>query len=330
MIDVRSPGEFQHGHITGAHNIPLFSDDERAEIGTLYKQQGRTPAVMRGLDIVGPKMSGFVSAASRTAVDNTVLVHCWRGGMRSGSCAWLLDLSGLTVHLLEGGYKEYRRYARAAFARDANIVILSGMTGSGKTDILLSMKRMGEQVLDLEGIACHKGSSFGSIGQGTQPSNEQFENDVFREWNSFDFSAPVWIEDESRKIGRVVICDTLWEQMRRAPVVKIEVGRNIRIQRLVDDYTSCDPGLLIDAVNRIENRLGGQNAAAVINLIGQNEYYKAIDMILDYYDRTYTHGMQKRESKMIQSLTLPGDFPEDHARRVIDWYRHGCRLSHDI
>ena len=197
IVDVRTPAEFEQGHIPGAHNIPLFSNEERAVVGTLYKKQGKDIATIKGLEFVGPNMANFAKQAKKLAVDNKILVHCWRGGMRSASMAWLFNTVGLDAQTLEGGYKAYRQYIRASFEWPYKVVILGGLTGSGKTDILKEMHKMGAQFVDLEGTAHHRGSSFGQIGQGTQPTNEQFENNLAEVWIKQDAEEIIWLEDES-------------------------------------------------------------------------------------------------------------------------------------
>ncbi len=181
IIDVRSPSEFEHGHITGAVNIPVFDDEERKKVGTLYKQAGKQPAIMAGFDFVGPKMSQIAKLAQKAAPQKRVFIHCWRGGMRSSGIGWLLKTAGFEVSVLEGGYKTYRRFVRQKLGEEINLIVLGGKTGSGKSDILNELATFGEQIIDLEKIAHHKGSAFGDLGQEKQPSNEQFENNLYLE-----------------------------------------------------------------------------------------------------------------------------------------------------
>ncbi|NBW62949.1 MAG: tRNA 2-selenouridine(34) synthase MnmH, partial [Synechococcaceae bacterium WB4_1_0192] len=167
VVDVRAPAEFAQGHIPGARNLPLFSDEERAAVGTTYKQQGRTAAVQLGLELVGPKLAALgqsLSSWSSEANGQPLRLHCWRGGMRSGSVAWLADSLDLPVLLLEGGYKAYRRWVLEQLLLPWPIHLLGGRTGTGKTDLLLALERRGVAVLDLEGLAHHRGSSFGNLG----------------------------------------------------------------------------------------------------------------------------------------------------------------------
>ncbi len=201
VIDVRSPKEFETGHIPGAHNIPIFSNEERAIVGTKYKQEGREPAILVGLEIVGSKLKSFANTARKLSKNNQLLVHCWRGGMRSSSMAWLFEMVGIKTFILEGGYKAFRNYGKSQLAASKKLIILGGLTGSGKTETLLKIKEKGEQVVDLEGLAHHKGSAFGSLGQKPQLPNEQFENNLIYEWLTLDITKSIWLEDESHSIG---------------------------------------------------------------------------------------------------------------------------------
>ncbi|HWB63344.1 MAG TPA: tRNA 2-selenouridine(34) synthase MnmH, partial [Chitinophagales bacterium] len=235
-IDVRSEGEFAYGHILHAVNLPLFNNEERKTVGTLYKQKGRNEAVHAGLDIVGKKMSGFVRFVEENAKSNKVFVHCWRGGMRSSSMAWLIGQFGYQVYTLGGGYKSYRHYVLDILDRQYPFIIVGGHTGSGKTEVLHRLKDLGEQVIDLEKLANHKGSAFGALGQPAQPSTEHFENLLANELLNFEPGKPVWLEDESKTIGRVFLDLNLWNHMCRAPLFVVQVPLEVRLKRLVAEY----------------------------------------------------------------------------------------------
>jgi len=222
-------------------------------------------------------------------------VHCWRGGMRSASMAWLFKTIGLDAETLVGGYKAYRKYIRKSFDLDRKLLILGGLTGSGKTDILKELEKMGEQFLDLEGVAHHRGSSFGQIGQGTQPSNEQFENNLAVDWLKMDPNRIIWLEDESKPMGRVRIMDDFYERMRKTPLIVVEMPRELRVPRLVDDYASLDITLLEEATQRIGKRIGGQNLKEAVEALHTGDFAKVANITLDYYDKTYSYGIESRD-----------------------------------
>ena len=315
VVDVRSPGEFLQGHIPGAVNIPLFSDEERARVGTTYKQVSQEEALLLGLELVGPKMADFVREAKVLAPEKEILVHCWRGGMRSGSFGWLLETAGMKVSTLVGGYKAFRNEVLSGFKILQNIVVLGGKTGSGKTEILHQLREMGEQVIDLEGLAHHKGSSYGAIGQLPQPSTEHFENRIYAQWRQLDPTRRVWVEDESRTVGRCLIPQEVWTQMQNAPLVLVEMEKAMRIGRLVREYACFDINLLYQATDRIQKRLGGQHYKAAIVALDQKDFATVADLTLTYYDKAYQHGVGQRN--VVLTLETNKDNPEETAERLI-------------
>ncbi|WP_019948812.1 tRNA 2-selenouridine(34) synthase MnmH [Hymenobacter aerophilus] len=303
VLDVRAPVEYAQGHIPGAVSFPLFTDDERARIGTTYKQQSQDKAVLLGLDLFGPRMSQMVKLAGKIAPDKQVRVHCWRGGMRSGAVQWLLELAGFRVQLLDKGYKDYRRWALAEFEQPRAMWVLGGLTGSGKTDVLHALAAQNQPVLDLEGLAAHKGSAFGSIGQPEQPTQEQFENDLAARLAALPAETPFWVEDESRGIGRVAVPGGLFEQLRTAPLVVLEIPREVRVAKLADEYGRQDPAALAASVLRIRKRLGGLATKEALAAIGGNDMEKMVSLVLDYYDKTYSHGLDGRPFVRVPSHT---------------------------
>lgn len=319
VIDVRSPAEFATGHIPGASNIPLFSNEERAQVGTRYKKSGKDFAVELGLEIVGPKMLQMVREAKKMAQDKTIIVHCWRGGMRSASMAWLFETAGLTAFIVQGGYKEYRRYNREQFGKARKIIVLGGYTGSGKTDILKALDSKNQQIVDLEGIAHHKGSAFGHIGQEDQPTNEQFENNLAQDWWKLNLEQPIWIEDESITMGKNGIPDTLFYLMRTAPVVRINIPREIRAKRLVKEYACFGEKPLAIAIQRIASRLGPQNTKESMEALAQQDYEKVANITLIYYDKAYLRGLEKREKNTINELNIDEDNPDNTAEKLIEF-----------
>lgn len=296
ILDVRSPGEFAAGHIPSAVSFPLFSDDERAQVGICYKQQGRDQAVELGFAIAGPKFAGFVSSAKALAADRQVRIYCWRGGMRSGAIAWVLDMGGLQVSLLEGGYKAFRRWGRHLQTTPIPVLTLGGMTGTGKTDLLTALAAQGEQVLDLEGLASHRGSSYGSLGLPPQPSNEQFENRITVTLARFTPDRPVWIEAESRRIGLCRVPDDLFQQMVQAPILQVLRTRQERLDLLVQVYGEANIEELVVATKRIQKRLGGLRTQQAVELLRQKQLANAFDIVLDYYDQTYQYDLARRQA----------------------------------
>ncbi|MDX5421511.1 MAG: tRNA 2-selenouridine(34) synthase MnmH [Hymenobacteraceae bacterium] len=317
VLDVRAPKEYAVGHIPQAHSFPIFSDEERATVGTAYKQQGHDPAVLIGLDLFGPKMSTFVQEAGKLAQDKELLVHCWRGGMRSGAMAWLLNFSGFKVHLLRGGYKAYRRLMQEQFAQPRPMVILGGLTGSGKTSLLPYLQRKGQQSIDLEALACHKGSAFGSIGMAPQPSTEHFENLLGMELLRLSGQPPLWLEDESITIGKVMLPKPLFDQMQQAPAVVLEVPRHLRVQKLAEEYCRTDKGILEAAVLKIKKRLGGLATKEALAAIAAGDMEKMVDLALVYYDKAYHFDLAKRQR--VLPLPLEGINPEENAQRVLEF-----------
>lgn len=310
LIDVRSPSEFAQGHISGAVNIPLFSDTERAEIGTLYKNAGKEAALFLGLDRVGPNMSGFVKKLNAISRGKTreVVVYCWRGGMRSASMAWLFSTAGYQVHLIEGGYKSLRTYIRAESGKNTPMIVLGGMTGSGKTEILHELKKQGEQIIDLEDIAHNKGSVFGYLGQLPQPTNEQFENNLFAEWIKFDHTKRIWIEDESRSVGAVGLPAPFFDHMKKQPLILLNVSIEKRVERLVNEYAGFDKNLLLEALAKISQAMGGQGVAEAKKDIQDGDFALAIELVLGYYDKTYRKALEKfKDRKIIQIDTVNGN-----------------------
>jgi tRNA 2-selenouridine synthase len=300
VLDVRSPSEYAAGHIPGAHNLALFTDEERAIVGTAYKQVSRENAVNKGLEIFGPKMRLLAETAKKNHPgQKTFLVHCWRGGMRSGTVAWLLELYGYKVYLLRGGYKAFRRSALESFNKEVKINILGGRTGSGKTMILKELGRHGEQVIDLEGLAHHKGSSFGSLGEKPQPTQEMFENKLFMELNALDNNRTVWIEDESNMIGTKVIPKSFFLRMRSSPVYFLDIPFETRLDYLTQEYGKFSTEELKNAIERITKKLGGQHAKAALEAIDAGDFKTAFGICLAYYDKTYEYGKNKRVAESI-------------------------------
>lgn len=296
IFDVRSPNEFEKGHIPEAINLPLFSDEERAIVGTAYFKQGRSEAIKIGLEKVQSKLLYFVESVNKIAKSKDVRLHCWRGGMRSENMAWLLETVGYKVHTLEGGYKSYRNYVLKFFENKFPLIVIGGMTGVGKTEILQLLKSNGEQVVNLERIANHKGSVFGHLGKSAQPSTEYFENLIYNEISKFSFNKTIYIEDESISLGSIFIPNNLFKQIADAPKIIIQKKLNERINRLRKEYTCFDKNELITSIKRIERRIGGDIVKDIITNIQNENYNEAITDALKYYDKLYKLNLNKSTS----------------------------------
>lgn len=291
VVDVRTRAEFIAGHIPGAVNVPLFSDEERAEVGTLYVQNGREDALLRGLSFVGSRME--MLARRLLELDSTssggLLIHCWRGGMRSSSVAWLAELAGIRVAILEGGYKSFRRHVLESFTCRRKIRVVAGYTGSGKTSILHALAERGETVIDLEALAHHKGSAFGDLGEEPQPSQEQFENELGIRWMAIDPEQPLWLEDESRAVGRSILPPGVWESKRAGHFEVIVLSPEARTERLLEMYAGFETGELEARVERISRRLGGERTASALKALREGRLDETCRIVLQYYDKAYQH-----------------------------------------
>lgn len=295
VIDVRTPSEFALGHIPGAVNVPLFSDDERARVGTTYKKIGRREAVMVGLRHVGPRLDRLAKQLLEhaSAHGNRALVHCWRGGMRSGSVAWLLENFECKVATLRGGYKAFRRWVLESFELPREVSVVAGLTGSGKTEVLTELARLGQQVIDLEGLAHHKGSAFGALGQEEQPPQQQFENRLALEWRACDPERTLWLEDESRSIGRIGVPEAVWNQKKVGRFHFLELPDEERVRHLCEGYAAHPTEVLGARVEAIARRLGSERVSKAVEAIEAGDHATACRIVLAYYDKAYRHCLEK-------------------------------------
>jgi len=307
VIDVRSPYEFRTGHIPGAYNIPLFDDKEREAVGIKYKKEGRRNAILKGLKLTGPSMNLKLEEALKLAKENKLLVHCWRGGMRSEAMAWLFSLGDIQTEVLDGGYKSYRHHVLEKLSEKRKYIVLGGLTGSGKTDILNYMKSIGHQAIDLEGIACHKGSAFGSLGQPGQPTSEHFANLLYYELEKTDSTRVVWLEDESKNIGTVFMPDQFYFNLRESTVIALIMDIETRMPRLIKEYSAYPKEELILSIKRIAKRLGGDYTKEAIKAVEESNFERAIEITLNYYDKTYMFGLKRRPEDMIHYIQTKTD-----------------------
>jgi tRNA 2-selenouridine synthase len=331
LIDVRSPAEYKHAHIPGAASLPLFSDEERKLVGTAYKQLSREVAIKIGLDFFGPKMKPIVEAVEKmvrdwhatkenaTSTKPGVYVYCWRGGMRSGAISWLLNLYGFDVYTLAGGYKAFRNRTLKIFETPIPIKILAGYTGSGKTELLQALATKGNHVIDLEGLAGHKGSAFGNLLLSPQPTQEMFENQlgcvlakfVQKHGNENGVSADalpyIWFEDESQRIGNLNVPHTLWAQMRSAPIFFIDIPFEQRLKFIVSQYGIYNVIELQQATLRISKRLGGLETKNTMAYFEEGNITEAFRILLRYYDKQYSKGLHNRQNLSALLTTIQAE-----------------------
>lgn len=304
LLDTRSPSEYEKGHAVYAQNLPLLNDEERAKVGTTYKQKGREKAILMGFDLTGPKWSSYIQKALKLAPQKKVIIYCARGGMRSGIMSWLLDLYGFEVKRLVGGYKTYRNWVLQQFEEEYPFLILGGLTGSHKTDILQDLKEKGEQIIDLEGMAQHLGSAFGSLNKLIQPSQEHFENLLAHQLFHLDKKKRIWIEDESRNIGKRTLPEHIFQQIRNSKLLKIKIPKEERIHFLVEEYARLDQEFLIECTHKIGKRLGPQHEKAAIAYLKDGELESFIKTVLIYYDKMYLRGLERRAASTIYELEI--------------------------
>ena len=317
VVDVRSPSEFRKGHIPGANNIPLFNDQERETVGIKYKKEGRREAILKGLQLTGPSMYLKLDEALKLAKENKLLVHCWRGGMRSEAMAWLFSLGDIDTRILDGGYKSYRQHVLEKLSEKHKYIVLSGLTGSGKTEILKKIKNMGHQVIDLEAIACHKGSAFGSLGQPDQPTSEHFANLLFHEIEKTDKNKFIWFEDESKNIGTVFMPDQFYIRLHESPVIAIIMSVQTRMPRLIKEYSAFPKEELISSIKKISKRLGGDNTKEAITELEADNFSRAIEITLNYYDKTYMYNLKGRKEDQIQYIQTETDETEVNVLKIL-------------
>ena len=327
VVDVRSPCEFEAGHIPGSVNLPLFTNEERAAVGTCYKQQGRQPAVLLGLAAVGPKLALLAReglALSAATPGKPLRVTCARGGMRSASVAWLLGTVGVPVVVLQGGYKAFRNWSTgAALTAPYRLLLLGGLTGSGKTEVLAALAASGEAVVDLEALGCHRGSSFGSVassaaqsaeadenGLRVQPRPEQFENELAMALTAAARRAGptgrIWMEDEAPNLGRCYIPAALYERMRAAPQLMMAIPMEERVAHLQVDYANASADALCAAAERLRKPLGGMKCDEAQQLIRSGDTASAARILLAYYDISYSHTLATKAKHAMRLNFKPG------------------------
>ncbi len=327
LIDVRSPGEYYKGNMPNSINIPLFDNEERSIVGTVYKNYGKEKAVLKGLEFVSNKIENIIDnlfeAINFYKSNNldskfkkpTLKIYCARGGMRSESISWLLEKYNQTSIRLKDGYKSYRKWTLESFSKEWKLVVIGGKTGTGKTKLLKLLEEKNYQIIDLEGLACHRGSTFGGLGMREQPSNEQFENKIAEELKGFKKSNKIFIEAESANIGKCKIPHEFFNQMKIAERIEIIKSESNRIEELIKTYSIYEEKDLIEAVLRIKKRLGPQRTKVAIESIKNKDWKSVCKSVLEYYDKCYNH--EKTGKNNIKTLNMTDIFGDQNTLNLI-------------
>lgn len=316
VVDVRSPLEFEQGHIRGAINLPLLNNEERVAVGTDYKQKGTAEAIRTGFRLVGPRLEEIITEAERISSGKELLVHCWRGGMRSNNFCKFVSMARIKSESLTGGYKAYRQHALEFFKKPLPLQLLTGFTGSGKSEILRELKKSGEQVLDLEQLANHKGSAFGGLLMPKQPTTEQFQNDLFEEILKLDPKRRIWVEDEAIAIGKIFLPQDFWNTMATSPIVKMMVPKEVRVKRLVHEYGHANQAEFLEAMTKVTKKLGGQHFAAAKEKLLQGDMASTIDILLTYYDKAYFKSNEAKKERIAHLREWNGNDAAAFAREL--------------
>jgi len=292
LIDVRSEGEFAEATIPGAINIPLLNDQERVQVGTTYTQGSPRQARELGLRFISPKLPDMVAKVQELAGQGPLVLFCWRGGMRSKSVATVLDLMGLSVYRIQGGYKEYRHQVLDFFEAPmpVSVVVLRGNTGVGKTELLVRLRQDGYPAIDLERLANNRGSVFGDVGLGAAPSQKAFEALLFEEIKSLRESGYVIVECESKRIGRVTLPANFFAAMQNGQQILLYDSLENRVNRLVQEYVTVpDSFIQINtALDRLVKNLGHEKLTKLRWLLKEGQWAQFTEkMLIEYYDLLY-------------------------------------------
>lgn len=300
IIDARSPSEYAHDHIPGAINLPVLNDAEREEVGILNATRSAFEAHRRGAALVSANIARMLEGPlAGHGPEWRPLVYCWRGGNRSGALATVLARVGWRTHVLQGGYKSWRRSMRAAMdAQVASLrfVVLAGRTGCGKSRILARIARLGGQVLDLESLANHRGSVLGLPPGERQPSQKAFDSRLWNAIRSLKPDTAVWVESESRKIGAVQLPEALIARMREAPCVVVEMPRQLRALLLLTDYSHliAHPDQLKAQLRHLLHLHGQARLDEWVSLIDAGHWPDFVQAILaQHYDPAYDRSMAR-------------------------------------
>lgn len=325
FVDVRSPGEYEKDTIPGAINIPIFDNEERAEIGTLYKQDSVEMAKKIGVELVSQKLPQLYDQISNLEREyERIILFCSRGGYRSSSLISFLQSLGIKIVKLKDGYKGYRRYVNEnlpLIVDRINFIVLYGNTGTGKTHILEALDKLGADILDLEGCANHRGSTLGSVGLGEQKSQKMFESLIFSSLSNRKTNT-VFVEGESRRIGKDVIPLYIFEAMQEGTHIKITADMYKRVDNILKDYVHNTDNELVEALNYLRKFLGNHKVDSYIELIDQGDYRPVIqDLFTNYYDPMYEH------KKRNYLASFHSNDSSETAKKILKWAQEQTSLE---
>ena len=316
VVDVRSEKEFEKGHIPGAINVPLLNNTHRHLVGCCYKEQGQAKAIELGYALVGPLFPEIQQKALAATSKRTIILHCWRGGLRSKITAGLLAEVGFEVWMVNGGYKKWRNTWLSELGRHRQLRVVSGLTGSGKTGLLYALKAKGQQMIDLEGIAHHRGSAFGGLGLPEQPTQEQFENVLCK--SLWEISSGVlYVESESRMIGRLRIPDPFFEQILTAPRIEVKRSYAFREGEILRIYGVFPGEQLKEKTLQLNKRMGSEQTQEAVAALESGDRIKWLEILLHYYDKNYLHHHQKIAKQEINVVLTPSDDDEEVVEQIL-------------
>jgi tRNA 2-selenouridine synthase len=295
FIDVRSPAEYEEDAIPFSHNVPLLDNIQRAQVGLCYKEKGSKKARLLGIKLVSALLPYKIDAIQQVAKNKEIVLYCWRGGMRSKAMAELLNLAGIPSFRLTGGYKSFRKYVNHFFNDSFNyrFIVLYGLTGVGKSEIIDKLRENNIPILDLEKIAMHRGSVFGGVGLDKQPSQKKFESTIFAELNKYQQEQTIIVEGESRRIGKLIIPEQCFLSMQKGKGVLVYNSISSRVNRIMAEYTRGINNNIQEleiSIQQLERRIGKSKVQYLINLLHTEKFEDVIEeLLVGYYDVLYHH-----------------------------------------